>query len=132
MKVIINELKYDPKKADASLKHEFTPDLPWNLELPEDERVSVVLKYLKSGETTSFYTFRKDEDGEKGAGYFDYRSMIKKKVIEIKNLNINGHDIKTADELLNFPSNSYTDSLVSSIGTHLVMAGTITEEEEKN
>lgn len=123
--------KFDPRKAEASLKHTYTIEADWNLSLPEEEQVKVVCRHFKSGEANSFLITKRDESGE-NINSFDIRGIFRKKVLEIENLTINGLELKTPDDVLNYPANQYTSDIVNDLATHLILSSRLTEDEEKN
>ena len=132
MKIKIDALKdYDPTKANASLKTTYTPNVQWNEDLPEEEKVTVEVEYLKSAVITDYMTTTRNDDNEAGTR-FDLRKIFRKQVKRINNLEINDHKLTKAVDVLEFPSNLYTDTLVQNVAAYLISSYSLTGEEVKN
>lgn len=116
----------DITKADLGLRHEYVPQVSWNLAADEDDRVVVELDYLKVGERMKYISTIGD------GGNLDTTRLFKDKVRKIKNFKLNGSAIKTAEQFLRFPVVREMDEMLNDVCMHLVLADTLNEEEEKN
>lgn len=125
MKLNINNI--DIRKADLGLGHEYVPQTDWNLELAENDRVSVECEYLKVGEKAKFMVA-----GTDGNASIDFSKIFESKVKSIRGLNINGSDVKSAKALLSYPGVSELDSLIMDVVLHILKADSLTEDESKN
>ena len=132
MKIKIDALKdYDPTKANCALRATWVPTVEWNKNLEDDEKVTVEIEYLKSATVTDFMVTTQDSEGEKGTR-FDFRKIFRKQVKKINNLEINGHALTKAMDVLEFPSCMYTDTLVHNVAAHLISSLSLTGDEIKN
>ena len=125
MKLNINNI--DIRKADLGLGHEYVPQTDWNLELTENERVSVECEYFKVGEKARFMVASAD-----GTAAIDLAGVFSSKVKEIRGLSINGEDITTAKKLLSYPSIPELETMMMDVVLHILKADSLTEDESKN
>ena len=123
----LNLQNIDITKADLGLRHDYIPQTVFNKKQKEDEQIVVECEYLKIGEKVK-YTIS-DEDGKAS---IDLRKMFKQKVIEIRNLKINGKAVVSADELLKYPGALELEAIVIDVCAHLLNADSLNEEERKN
>jgi hypothetical protein len=123
----LNLQNIDITKADLGLRHDYIPQTVFNKKQKEDEQIVVECEYLKIGEKVKYTT--SDEDGKAS---IDLRKMFKEKVIEIRNLKINGKSVVSADELLKYPGALELEAIVIDVCAHLLNADSLNEEERKN
>lgn len=118
----------DVKKADLGLRHEYIPQVPFNLaiENPED-RVVVDCEHFRLGEKMKYSIIDEDKDIT-----FDFQKIFRRKVKGIRNLTINGKAVTTADELLNYPGISELEGLLMDVVLHIIRSDELTEDERKN
>lgn len=118
----------DIKKADLGLRHEYTPQTPYNLAIENpEERVIMDCEYFRLGEKMKYSTI--DEDKEVT---LDFQKIFRRKVKGIRNLTINGKAVTTADELLLFPGVSELEGLMMDVVLHIIRSDDLTEDETKN
>ena len=98
---------------------DYIPDIYDNLSLPDDEQVVITVKLPNAQETQMLADIRGSGDGLSKMSL-----AVARLVKEVRNLKINGKEIKTGQELIQAPG-MYL--LVQSIGSHLL--GMITELE---
>lgn len=119
----------DTSKLDLGLRHDYVPDVKFNMDLPEEERIVIDCEYLRVGERTAFLSVSA-EDNEVSMDI--YRKMFAKKVKGIRNLVINKKPVTTAEEFLRYPSATELDAILIFTGNHILNADALTEDEEKN
>lgn len=117
----------DESKADLGLRHTYIPEVEWNIECDDNDRVSVECEYFRPAERTKYTTFSKE-----GSGGIDIDKIFRDKVKKINNLQINGKEIDTADKLLKYPSSIEIDALVNDVVLHLMNTESLNKEEVKN
>lgn len=122
-----NYKQIDETKADMGLKHTYIPEVEWNIDCEEADRVSVECEYFKPAERTKYTSFSKD-----GANGIDIERIFRDKVKKINNLSINGKEIDSADKLLKYPSTIELDALVNDVVIHLLNTESLNREEVKN
>ena len=123
----LNIKNIDITKADLGLRHEYTPKTDWNLkEEDEEKRVIFDCEYFMLGEKMKYSTT--SEDGVS----IDFQKVFKKKVKGIRNLEINGKPVTTAEELLKYPGVPELDALMVDVVAHILKSDDLTEDEEKN
>ena len=118
----------DNTKLDLGLRHDYIPDTTFNMALDEGDRIVIDCEYLRVGERTSFISMTRDEEVSMDVN----RKIFAKKVKGIRNLEINGKPVTTAEELLKYPSITELDSLLMNVAIHVLRADELTEDEEKN
>lgn len=123
----LNIKNIDTTKANLGLRHDYIPQTVFNKAQKEEEQIVVECEYLKVGEKVKYYTAT-DNDG----ATLDFRKMFKQKVLEIRNLKINGKPVVGADELLKYPGALELEALVIDVCSHLLNADMLNEEERKN
>lgn len=116
----------DESKADLGLKHTYIPEVEWNIECDDNDRVSVECEYFRPAERTKYTTFSKEGSG------IDIDRIFRDKVKKINNLQINGKEIDTSDKLLKYPSSIEVDALVNDVVLHLMNTESLNKEEVKN
>ena len=125
MKFSFNELNVKMEKGKPVLSHEYVPDLPWNTG-EENERVSVVCRYFKSGEYMRFN--RTDRMGS----MLDARQVFDSQVDSVKNFMDETGRLLDKKDILDMPGSAITNSLIYDVATHLILANSLTEDEIKN
>jgi len=125
----LNIKNIDITKADLGLRHEYAPKTEWNLaEKDEEKRVIFDCEYFMLGEKMKYSTVA----GEDNAVSIDFQKVFKKKVKGIRNLEINGKPVTTAEELLKYPGVPELDALMVDVVAHILKSDDLTEDEEKN
>ncbi len=122
-----NYKNVDESKADLGLNHTYIPEVEWNIDCDDVDRVSVECEYFRPAERTKYTTFSKD-----GAGGIDIEKIFRNKVKKINNLTINEKEVDTADKLLKYPSTIEIDALVNDVVLHLLNTESLNKEEVKN
>lgn len=122
--ISINGKEIDVLKASPELSHEFVPDLDWN----EDGSCKVTCRYFRTGENSRYLVAKADGSG----ATVDWRRIFELQVDSITGLVVNGVELTKAEQVLNLPSNVYTDALVLSVGSHIMAGVRLTEDERKN
>ena len=123
----LNIKNIDASKLDLGLRHEYVPETNFNLSLDEKERVVVDCEYFAVGEKMKFSTVNEDQTLS-----MDFAKIFKKKIKGIRNLEINGKPITTADEFLKYPDITELHDLMVDVVAHILKADDLTEDEEKN
>ena len=127
MKIEIKNI--DNTKLDLGLRHEYTPDTVLNAGLDEKEKVVIDCEYLRVGERTSLFSMNV---GDEDLSMDVYRKLFAKKVKGIRNLEINGKFVTTAEEFLKYPAVTELDALLINVASHILRADDLTEDERKN
>ena len=122
-----NYKNVDENKTDLGVKHNYIPEVAWNIDCEDSERVSVDCEYFKVGERVKYTSFSKD-----GMGGLDLTKIFKDKVKKINNLFINGKEITSAEKLLSYPSSVELEAFISDVVVHLIEADSLNKEEQKN
>lgn len=122
-----NYKNVDENKTDLGVKHNYIPEVAWNIDCEDSERVSVDCEYFKVGERVKYTSFSKD-----GMGGLDLTKIFKDKVKKINNLFINGKEITSAEKLLGYPSSVELEAFISDVVVHLIEADSLNKEEQKN
>lgn len=118
----------DIKKADLGLRHEYIPDTEFNNSIKdENERIVIDCEYFRMGERMSFSTVSEDKEVA-----IDFLKVFRKKVKGIRNLEINGKPVTTAEELLKYPGVPELESLMMDVVLHIIRSDDLTEDETKN
>lgn len=123
----LNYKQVDETKADMGVRHTYIPEVDWNIECEDEDRVSVECEYFRPAERTKYTSFSKE-----GTSGIDIERIFRDKVKKINNLLINGNKIETADKLLKFPSTKELDALVNDVVIHLLNTESLHREEIKN
>ena len=98
----------DESKADLGVRHEYVPQVAFNLAIEnEEERVVVDCDHFLPGEMSKYMTTNEDREMA-----YDLRKVFSKKVKGIRNLRINGKSVTTAEAILKYPSTLELDALV--------------------
>ena len=119
----------DTKKADLGLRHEYIPDTEFNNAIEdENEKVIVDCEYFRIGEKMN-YSNISAEDKEVS---MDFLKIFRRKVKGIRNLEINGKPVTTAEEFLKYPGVSELEALMMDVVLHIIRSDALTEDEEKN
>ena len=122
-----NYKNVDENKTDLGVKHNYIPEVAWNIDCEDSERVRVDCEYFKVGERVKYTSFSKD-----GMGGLDLTKIFKDKVKKINNLFINGKEITSAEKLLGYPSSVELEAFISDVVVHLIEADSLNKEEQKN
>ena len=117
----------DITKLDLGLRHEYIPDTIFNNSLDDKDKIVIDCEYFGVGEKAKFSSVTPD-----GEATLDLRKIFQKKVRGIRNLQINGKSVTTADEFLRFPSIPVLDAIMSDVVVHIVTADDLSEDERKN
>ena len=123
----LNLKNIDIKKADLGLRHEYIPQTLLNKEAEENEKIIIDCEYFRMGERMSFSTVSEDREVT-----IDFPKVFRKKVKGIRNLEINGKPVTTAEELLKYPGVPELESLMMDVVFHIINSDDLTEDEEKN
>ena len=123
----LNLKNIDIKKADLGLRHEYFPQTNLNKEAEENEKIVIDCEYFRMGERMSFSTVSEDREVN-----IDFPKVFRKKVKGIRNLEINGKPVTTAEELLKYPGVPELESLMMDVVFHIINSDDLTEDEEKN
>lgn len=123
----LNLKNIDIKKADLGLRHEYIPQIPLNKEAEENEKIIIDCEYFRMGERMSFSTVSEDREVN-----VDFPKVFRRKVKGIRNLEINGKPVTTAEELLKYPGVPELESLMMDVVFHIINSDELTEDEEKN
>ena len=107
-------------EVTSKLTETYVPKFNKNRELPKAEQVVVTLKYLTIEEFEPFAGERLDTVG-----------LLKKCIVEIKNLRHNKKPVTTGEELVKCIRSRLSDLAVE-LSTKILLANRIEEEEEKN
>lgn len=118
----------DESKADLGVRHEYIPQVAFNLAIEnEEERVVVDCDHFLPGEMSKYMTTNEDREMA-----YDLRKVFSKKVKGIRNLRINGKPVTTAEAILKYPSTLELDALVMDVALHIVKGERLSGDERKN
>lgn len=118
----------DTSKADLGIRHEYIPQVTFNLAIEnEEDRVVVECDHFRPGEMATYMS----ADRTDGIAY-NIPKVFTKKVKGIRNLRINGTPVTTAEALLKYPSSPELDALVWDVALHIVSGERLNGDERKN
>ena len=118
----------DIKKADLGLRHEYTPQTPYNLAIENpEERVIMDCEYFRLGEKMNYSSISEDKEVT-----LDFQKIFRRKVKGIRNLVINGTPVTTSEELLKYPGAPELEALMMDVVLHIIRSDDLTEDETKN
>ncbi len=118
----------DIKKADLGLRHEYTPQTPYNLAIENpEERVIMDCEYFRLGEKMNYSSISEDKEVT-----LDFQKIFRRKVKGIRNLIINGTPVTTSEELLKYPGAPELEALMMDVVLHIIRSDDLTEDETKN
>ena len=92
---------------------EYVPDVYGNLELPNEEQVVITIKYPNTQETNMLYKVQAGGGSDTSTMALGVARLVK----AIRNLKVNGKEIKTGQDLINAPG-MYI--LVQTVGAHIL------------
>lgn len=123
----LNIKNIDNTKTNLGLRHNYVPKTAFNMKQKEEDRITVDCEYLKVGEKMNYTTVGKD-----GEASVDITALFRHKVFGIKNLEINGEPVTSADSLLKYPGVIELEALVIDVSAHILNTETLNEDERKN
>lgn len=115
-------------KAKTALQITWTPELPWNDELPEDQKVRIETELLTAGEAIARFGTRLNPAKE------DY-GFLWSRVKKVHNFfyNLDGEIVELdAKQIANLSGCQEARQLIYNHGMHIFLQSYLTEEEEKN
>jgi hypothetical protein len=115
------------KTVNASLKTTWTPDLPFNKDRPDKDKVSVVIEW------PSIEEFDLVVSRNEGTTAMFHR-LTKGFCVEIANYKVNGIPVTSGNDLVAIRSKKAATSrnLSINIGSYIFEQSILTEDEEKN
>lgn len=123
----LNIKNIDITKADLGIRHTYVPQVKWNLDNPEEDRVSVDCEYFRVGERMRYAVVGADSSAS-----LDFTKVFKEKVKGISGLAINGKAITTADAIVRLPAIPELEALMMDVVLHIISSDSLNKDEEKN
>ena len=120
--------KLDKDKADAALEHKYVLEIPANKDLPEEDKIYVICRYLTQDEME-----RVIGSAERNGDDAGNLRIFKQTVKEIHNLLHPVEDREvTVDELVHSQYNTFIYNIFYVIARHLAKSSRLTRDERKN
>jgi hypothetical protein len=117
----------EEKTVNANQKTAYTPDLPFNKDLQEDDRVSVIIEW------PTIEQFDLMVGRNEGTTVMFHR-LTRECCVEITNFSVGGVPVKSGKELVEIRSRGAAKArnLSINIGSYIFEQSVLTESEEKN